>query len=310
MSVSNYDVIVIGGSVAGLSATLAIARTLHSVICIDLGKPCNRFAKASHNFITHDNENPLDIRNNARDQIEKYPTANIIQNEVIDITKEDGNFTVYTKDDNKIYIGNNIILATGLNDNIEDSNIENLAQFWGNSIFTCGYCHGFEYFDKKAGLLVSHDFFLKPMIPMIYNWNKNLTVFSSEQAIKNFYSMDELKKKNIGIISNSKIVKINGEGSQLRSVTLKNGDKIELDVLYYAPKSVINMKEIIIRLGIQLDEIGLIKVDKSSQSTNIPGIFAAGDCTTLMRSLAIATQSGQCAGMSVTHKLFNEKWAS
>ncbi|KAG0678507.1 SPT3 Dosage dependent suppressor of Ty-induced promoter mutations-like protein [Pichia californica] len=286
----------IGGSAAGLSATLAIARTYASVICIDAGKPCNIYAKESHNFITHDSESPVSIRSKAREQIEKYPTAQIIDNEVVSITKNNQLFKVYTKSDNIIYQGKNIILAVGLNDNIETSNIKNLSQFWGNSIFTCGYCHGFEFYGKRAGLLLSNENFFKQMIPVVYNWNKNLTVFGNKSNIEQSFSIEELEKR--------------GDNSEIKSVILENGEKVELDVLYYVPDSVINMKDIVIKLGVELDGMGLIKVEKSNQSTNVPGVYAAGDCTTMIRSLANATQSGQWAGVSITHKLFFDNWSS
>ena len=312
MKAFQYDAIVIGGSASGLSATLAIARALASVVCIDAGKSCNRYANESHNFLTHDNESPLSIKRTAREQIEKYPTASFIDDEVMSIIKQDDKemFTVQTKGSTNVLNVKNIIIATGMNDNIESSNIKNLAQFWGNSIFTCGYCHGFEYAGKKAGLYVNNELFLKLMVPIVYNWNKNLTVFGSETAIEQINKDDELKKRGIKTVSHSPIAEIVGDKTQIKAVVLVNGEKVDLDVLYFVPNSVINMKDLVTKLGVELDRMGFIKVDKQSQITNISGVYAAGDCTTMMRSLAIATQTGQLAGASLTHKLFSQNWAS
>lgn len=309
MTDTSYQAIVIGGSAAGLSATLAIARTLSSVICIDSGKPCNRYAKESHNFLTHDNDSPWSIKKTAREQIEKYPNAVIMDDEVTSIIKDDNQeFTVATKNNAKVFRSNSIVLAVGLDDNIESSDIKNLAQFWGNSIFTCGYCHGFEYAGKKAGLYVHNEFFLEMLIPIVYNWNKNLTVFSSTATFQQANAA-ALEKRGVTLIPDSSIVEVVGEGTQIKYAISNKGEKVELEVLYYAPPSVINMKDMITKLGVELDGMGFVKVDKQTQMTNIPGVFAAGDCTTMMRSLAIATQTGQCAGMSLTHNLFNKNWA-
>lgn len=312
MTAFKYDAIVIGGSASGLSATLAIARALVSVVCVDAGKPCNRFSKESHNFLTHDNESPSSIKRVAREQVEKYPNASFIDDEVVSIIRQDDKetFTVRTKGNPDVLNARNIIIATGMNDNIEASNVKNLGQFWGNSIFTCGYCHGFEYAGKQAGLYASNEMFLKVMVPIVYNWNKNLTVFGSQTAIDQLSENKEMSKRGINTISHSPIAEIVGDETQIESIILENGDKIDLDVLYYVPNSVINMRDLITRLGIELDGMGFIKVDKQSQMTNIPGIYAAGDCTTMMRSLAVATQTGQLAGASLTHKLFGQHWTS
>ncbi|GAV30647.1 hypothetical protein PMKS-004164 [Pichia membranifaciens] len=170
-----------------------------------------------------------------------------IDEEVVSIIKPDdeGMFTVQIKASTNLLNAKNIIIATGMNDNIESSNIKNLAQFWGNSIFTCGYCHGFEYAGKKAGLYVNNEMFLKLMVPIVYNWNKNLTVFGSKTAIDHINEDDELKKREIKTVSHSSIAEIVGDETQIKSVILLNCDKIELDVLHYVPNSVINMKDLV-----------------------------------------------------------------
>lgn len=308
MTTNIYDAIVIGGSAAGLSATLAIARTLSSILCIDSGKPCNIYAGESHNFLTHDGESPLKIKATAWDQITKYPNANLINDEVISIDRkeDDESFIVKTKNQDEYFVGKNILFASGVNDNIETSDIKNLEKFWGHSCFTCGYCHGYEYANKRAGL-VANENFLNIILPMIYNWNKNITIFKDPATLSKS-NLNE--KEGITIISDSKIVELVGENGEIDHILLENGKKVEIDVLYYVPNSVINLKDQIIKLGVELDQMGLIKVDKQSQMTNIPGIYAAGDCSTMMRSLAIATQTGQTAAVSMTHKFFAQKWNS
>ena len=162
---------------------------------------------------------------------------------MVSIIKQDDEkmFTFQIKASTNLLNGKNIIIATGMNDNIESSNIKNLAQFWGNSIFTCG----FEYAGKEAGLYVNNGMFLKLMVPKVYNWNKNLTVFGSKTAIDHINEDDELKKREIKTVSHSSIAEIVGDETQIKSVILLNGDKIELDVLHYVPNSVINMKDLV-----------------------------------------------------------------
>ncbi len=71
----SYEVIIVGGSYAGLSAAMALGRSLRNVLIIDSGLPCNRQTPHSHNFITHDGEKPLSIAKKAREEVLNYQSV-------------------------------------------------------------------------------------------------------------------------------------------------------------------------------------------------------------------------------------------
>ena len=78
-----YDVIIIGGSYAGLSAAMALGRSLRNVLIIDGGEPCNKQTPHSHNFITHDGETPKAIAEKAKEQVLKYDTVTFLQGKAV-----------------------------------------------------------------------------------------------------------------------------------------------------------------------------------------------------------------------------------
>lgn len=305
-----FDVIVIGGSAAGLQSTLTLARALLNVLCIDSNQPCNRYAHESHNYMGYDGFNPLDIKKTSRSQIAKYPTVQMINDKVENVTKDKkGLFTINLQGTKEIFKTQKVIFASGVNDNIGNLGIKNIENFWGNSVIQCPYCHGYEFAGKKTVVYADKaEDVLKVMVPVINNWSKNLSVVCNEELIQgqgNDY-LDKLKEKNIEVNTGS-IVEACGEGDKISSVILDNGKKIDLDILYLVPPSIVNNKEILVNLGVELDESGLIKVD-GQQNTNVPGIKAAGDCSNKMRSLNIAANQGIMAASTLAHELFLSRW--
>src|SRR5687767_7857948 len=91
---NNLDVIIIGGSYAGLSAAMSLGRSLRNVLVIDSGNPCNKQTPHSHNFITHDGETPAAIATKARAQVQNYDTVKFLSGFVINGRRVDDGFEV------------------------------------------------------------------------------------------------------------------------------------------------------------------------------------------------------------------------
>jgi len=122
-----YDVIIIGGSYAGLSAAMALGRSMRKVLIIDSGKPCNRQTPYSHNFITHDGETPAAIAQKAREQVLKYPAVQLINDTALRASKNENGFEIITTSETA-YNTTKIIFATGVLDIMPD--IKGFAECW------------------------------------------------------------------------------------------------------------------------------------------------------------------------------------
>lgn len=147
-----YDAIVIGGSFAGLSAAIQIARARRRVLLIDAGLPRNRFADASHGFLGQDGRRPQDIIGDARRQLSLYPTVEFIDSEAVSASKTDGDFAV-TLADGSEKRAMRLILATGVKDDLPA--IPGLPERWGQSVLHCPYCHGYEVGGQALGVLAN-----------------------------------------------------------------------------------------------------------------------------------------------------------
>jgi len=149
-----YDVIIIGGSYAGLAAAMTMGRSLRDTLVIDSGKPCNAQTPYSHNFITQDGETPAAISVKAKQQVLKYSTVSFEEDLVKEVSGENGNFKVSTLSE-KHYKTKKLIFATGIKDLMPE--LKGFADCWGITAIHCPYCHGYEVKSKNTGILVNDE---------------------------------------------------------------------------------------------------------------------------------------------------------
>lgn len=308
-----YDVLVVGGGSSGLSALLCLGRALLKVLCIDLGKPCNRFADHSHNFLTNDGKEPGQIALVARLQLAAYDTVKLVSGTVSSITKGDSLFEaeITAEEGNMKVQAKKVIFASGIKDLIENVPIKNYTKYWGKSVFPCPYCHGYEYKHMKTGLLYDSPQFLNLMAPKIHNWSKDLVVFADPDWAQKLdaEAQEKFKSKNIKIID-TKVDEFIGDetNGMISGVKLADGSVVELNAVYTFPQMKLNNEDIIKSLGCEIDEESqLIKIDLF-QKTNIPGVFACGDSVTRMRTISNAVNQGTMAGAMASQEIFHELW--
>lgn len=297
MGLSTFEVVIVGGSYAGLAAAMTLGRSLRSVLVVDSGIPCNRFAPHSHNFITHDGREPAAIAAMAREQVLAYPSVHFWQDTVTRIEGADMNFEVETAAAGKV-LAQKILFATGLEDVLAE--IPGLADCWGKSVIHCPYCHGYEVRGKRTGIWSNSGitpFFAK----LIQQWTPYVTVFSNGPA-----NFDTEAIANLGIpLIETGIAEIQHQGGYLHCLKGADGSEWILDALYHhAPFR--QKCPIPQQLGCAFTEMGHIVID-AQQMTSIPGIYAAGDATTPFRSVSVAVSGGNLAGAMINHGLVEKK---
>lgn len=295
----SFQVIIIGGSYAGLSAAMALGRSLRDVLIIDSGDPCNKQTPRSHNFITQDGQTPAAITQLAKEQVMKYPTVRFINGIVDSVEGTDGNFVVHTRSKHH-FSAEKILFATGLKDEIPD--IKGYAECWGISILHCPYCHGYEVAGKKTGLLASSDHAYEA-VKLISNWSPELIIFSNGKHELTDKHLEKIEQYGVEIIE-KEIMEMKHENGYLRSLLFIDGTEYEIGVIFARPK-ISQHSSIPELLGCQLNEHGFIEVDEF-QKTTIPGIYAAGDMATMFRSVPLAVASGTKAGALINAELIND----
>ena len=145
-----YDTKIVGGSFAGLSAALYLARARRSVLVLDTGLPRNRFAFASHGFFAQDGSDPKAMLETMRGQVAAYPTVQFRDLKALDAAQEGNGFRV-TLENGEAVTGATLLLAFGVSDILPD--LPGVAERWGRTVIHCPYCHGYEFSGKRLGVL-------------------------------------------------------------------------------------------------------------------------------------------------------------
>lgn len=291
-----YDVIITGGSYAGLSGAMALGRSLRSVLVLDSGKPCNEQTPHSHNFLTQDGETPATIAAIGKAQVQRYANVHFKTAEVVSGTQHSDGFTLTTAAGEQ-FQAKKLLFATGVKD--EMPAIKGFTESWGISVLHCPYCHGYEVKETPTGILSSGDIAFE-FAKMIFNWTKQLTIFTNGGPQFTAAQLAALEGNRIGV-NDKEIVEIVQEAGQIRRLLFKDGSTAPLHALYARPvfQQHCTVPE---ALGCALTPAGHLVVNEF-QATSVPGIFAAGDATTPFRSVAAAVAAGNLAGAMINREL-------
>jgi len=292
-----YEVIIIGGSYAGLSAALALGRSLRKVLIIDGGKPCNAHAPFAHNLISQDGSKPSEILEASKKDVEYYETVNYLRDTVFKISNR-GRFKVKTKNGDTFF-AKKIILASGLKDLLP--NVPGFKECWGKSILHCPYCHGYEVKNIKTAVVGNGNYGYE-FSKLIRQWTDDLVLITGGKSTLTSDQTKKIKGKGIHILETEPSTYIHKEGF-LTAIKLKDGHDIPIKAVYTRPSQDQNTS-IPRDLGCEFLDNGLIKTD-DWRRTNIKGFFACGD-NSAFRTISTAIYTGSMAGIAVNHELINE----
>lgn len=299
MKTEQFEVIIIGGSYSGLSAAMALGRSLRYVLVIDSGKPCNEQTPHSQNFLTQDGKTPKEISTLAKSQVEEYDTVNFHNGKAISAQKTDIGFEIQTESGEK-FQSKKLIVATGIVDEIPD--IKGFKESWGISLIHCPYCHGYEYKGKKTGIIANGDRAVH-ISSLVKNLTEDVTILTRGKANFTSEQLEKLNNNQIEIIE-TEISELKHENGYVKSLVFDDGKEIDFEAVYGAfpfqqhsdmPKD----------LGCEFTELGHIKIDQF-QKTNVPGLFVCGDNSSMMRSVSNAVMTGNVAGAMVNMELVTD----
>lgn len=298
---NNFEVIIIGGSYAGLSAAMALGRSFRSVLIIDSGLPCNRQTPHSHNFITHDGVKPSEISSKAKSQVLNYDTVQFIEDMAIKGEKSKQNFKISTKS-GKAFTAKKLIFATGVKDIMPS--IKGFSDCWGISAVHCPYCHGYEIRHKKTGIIANGDKAFH-LASLVNNLTNDLTILTSGKVHLTTEQTLKLKERNIKIIE-KEILEIEHETGYIKNVVFGDKSKEDYEAVY-AALAITQHSDMPKLLGCEHNDQGYIQVNMMYKTT-VEGIYACGDNCTGMRSVANSVAAGNIAGAAVNMELTQEQF--
>ncbi|WP_299906178.1 NAD(P)/FAD-dependent oxidoreductase [uncultured Paracoccus sp.] len=287
------DVIIIGGSFAGLAAALQLGRARRKVTVLDTGQPRNRFAGHSHGLLGHDHKPPLDILAEARRQLARYPTIRLVSARADSVSGTIDDFSVLTGDGESL-AARRLILSYGVVDQMPE--VPGFAEGWGTAIVPCPYCDGYEVADQHWGLVWSGRQSFN-QARLFLDWTDRLTVFDNGHDIPPPIRAD-LAGRNIPVVE-GRITEVTHDRGHSATVKLDTGPTVAVDILFAYPRNrpsaslheALGLATVDTPLGIAL------KVDERRE-TSTPGIYAAGDLANpMMPSVTTASSQGAMAGI-------------
>ena len=287
-----YDVIVIGGSYAGMAGALILARARRNVAVLDTGMRRNRFAEASHGLLGQDGMSPEAIAGNAKEQLLKYPTVNWINGAAISAERTGESFSV-RMENGEILSAKKLILATGVRDELPD--VPGLAERWGKSVFHCPYCHGYELDQGSLGVLACGEISMHHAL-LIPEWGPT-TLFLNGAFEPDEEQLNQLRERGVKI-ERERVMEITGKAG----VKLEDGRTIELAGLFVASRTTPS-NPLAEELGCEIAEspLGLYIGTNDMKETSVTGVFACGDVARAAGNVTFAISDGALAGLSA-HK--------
>ncbi len=298
------DAVVIGGGAAGLNGALILARSRRSVVVIDSGSPRNAPAEAVHGFIVLDGTPPSEILRRGREQVRQYG-GRVVFGEVVSAESAapsaDGDlrFTVTLADGRRITT-RRILVATGLTDVLPQ--VPGLAEHWGHSVVHCPYCHGWEVRDEPIGILatgpasIGHAFLFRQL-------TEDLTYFTHGTDLDED-SRARFAARGIRVIDTPVTEVVNDEDGALAGVRLADGQVVARRVVAVAAPMQARTQGLE-GLGLPVRDLptGRGFASGMAGTTEVPGVWVAGNATDLVAQVGTSAAAGALAGADINRML-------
>ena len=294
------DAVVIGGGPAGLSAATWLARYRRTVAVLDSREYRNRWADASHGYVSRDPVNPAELLARARADLRAYPTAQVCHARAVKAAPDShGGFEVVTETGR--FAARRLVLATGVRDELPD--VEGFFDHYGASVFHCPSCDGYEAKGRPVVAIGWSEQVVGFALELL-GWTSQVTVVTDGRRFEGDTEHRRTLERHGIAVREETAVELVGARGDLRAVRLAGGDTVECELGFFsiAHHPVTGLGE---QLGCERDTDGYLVVDASG-ATTVPGVFAAGDVTPGLQLVQVAAGSGAIAGVGCALSLEND----
>lgn len=292
-----YEVIVIGGGAAGLSAALVLGRARRHTLVIDAGEPRNAPAAHMQGYLTRDGMPPAEFLALGRAEIARYGVE-LVEDRAVDVTAD---FTV-TLASGRTVRARRLVIATGLKDELPA--VPGVAERFGRDVLHCPYCHGWEVRDRAFGVLATTPLSVHQAL-MVSQWSKDVTLFLHEVAEADLSDDDVRRLAAAGVrVVPGEVEGLRIEDDRLTGVRLADGTSYEREVLFVAPRA-IPQNGLLEKLGAEMREtpFGAYPVLDETGQTTVPGVWAAGNAAGFAEQVINAAGAGYRAAATINGDL-------
>ena len=295
---TEFDVIVIGGGAAGLSAALVLTRARRSVLVIDAGMPRNQPAAHMHGFLSRDGMPPMELTAIGRNDVERYG-GTILPDTATDVVNErTSGFRIGLRVGRPVR-GRRLLVATGLRDEIPD--VPGLWDRWGRDVLHCPYCHGYEVKDQKLAVLGGSPFAVQYAL-IVRQWTDDLTYLTTPRSLTTT-DRERLNARGIKIIEGD-AEGIIVRGDRLEGVELADGRVVHCVALFVPPRFIPN-NDLLVGLGCALNNDGWA-ITEPNGLTSVPGVWVAGNVANPRAQVITAAGEGSAAAIAINADLVED----
>jgi thioredoxin reductase len=295
---SEYDVVVIGGGAAGLSAALVLARARRKILVVDAGAPRNAPAASMHGFLSRDGLPPGQLLAAGRDEV-RGSGGEIVNTRVTELVRcGTAGFWVLLADGRRVS-ARRLLMATGLRDELPP--IPGLSERWARDVLHCPYCHGYEVRDGQLGVLGGSPETVR-YAQIVRQWTHDVVLFAPEGFL-NAAQRSQLVARAIGVVEGT-VKRILVNDDHLTGVELTDGRIVPRQALFVPPRFVPN-NDLLVGLGAELDHDGWPASDANGQ-TSVRGVWVAGNIANPRAQVITAAGEGSAAAIAMNADLVDE----
>lgn len=294
---NEYDVVVIGGGAAGLSAALVLARARRRVAVVDAGHPRNAPAAHMQGFLGSDGLPPTELLAAGRAEVAGYG-GELVAGTVARVTRAGRRFEVALADGGTL-TARRVLVTTGLRDDVPD--LPGVRERWGRDLLHCPYCHGYEVRDQPLGVLGGNDDAIAHA-QLVRQWSDDVVYFSNGTT-PTAEQREQLVARAIGVVDEA-VAGLVVEDDRLTGVALADGRVVPRTAVFVRPRFVAH-DALLADLGCATHENGWVAVDATGR-TSVPGVWAAGNAVNPRAQVITAAGEGSAAAIAINNDLVEE----
>ena len=298
VGMAQYDVAVIGGGAAGLSAALVLSQALRKVVVVDAGAPRNAPASHMHGYLSRDGLPPGDLLTFGRNEVTSYG-GEILTGIATDLVPDGQSGFLVLLAGGHQFSARRLLVTTGLRDELPD--IPGLRGRWARDVLHCPYCHGYEVRNRQLGVIGWSPGAVR-YAHIVRQWSHDVVYFTPLDTLT-AADRDQLVARAIGVVEGT-IEQLVIDDDKLRGVQMSDGCVVPRDALFVPPRFVPN-NQLLVRLGCDVDGDGWVTTDTTGR-TSVTGVWAAGNIVDPRAQVISAAGAGSVAAIALNADLVED----